>query len=62
MTALISSAEEVFGDQSSAFSWLDMTLWELDNVSPREIVTRDGKLGLARARHVLTRIEYGVYT
>ena len=29
MTALISSAEEVFGDQSNAFSWLDIPLWEL---------------------------------
>ena len=55
-------AVEVFGDHDAALRWLDTGLSELDNLSPREIVTRTGAHGLERARDVLLRIEYGVYS
>ena len=55
-------AVEVFGDREAALRWLDTDLWELDNLSPREMVTRHGASGLGRARDVLLRIEYGVYS
>jgi uncharacterized protein (DUF2384 family) len=55
-------AIEVFGDKEAALRWLDTGLWELDNLSPREIVRRTGDAGLACARDVLLRIEYGVYS
>ena len=32
------------------------------NLTPNEIVRRQGDTGLERARAVLTRIEYGVYS
>jgi uncharacterized protein (DUF2384 family) len=59
---LQSYATEVFGDADAAAGWLDTGLWELDNLSPREIVARTGEPGLDRARDVLLRIEYGVYS
>jgi len=55
-------AVEVFGDHDAALRWLDTGLSELDNLSPREIVTRTGAHGLERARDVPLRIEYGVYS
>jgi uncharacterized protein (DUF2384 family) len=53
---------EVFGDHDAAVRWLDTDLSELDDLSAREIVTRTGAPGLQRARDVLLRIEYGVYS
>jgi uncharacterized protein (DUF2384 family) len=55
-------AVEVFGDHDAAVRWLDTDLSELDDLSAREIVTRTGAPGLQRARDVLLRIEYGVYS
>jgi uncharacterized protein (DUF2384 family) len=55
-------ATEVFGDAEAAHGWLETALWELDNLSPNEIVRRMGEAGLERARAVLLRIEYGVYS
>ena len=55
-------AVEVFGDNDAAVRWLDTGLSELDDLSAREIVTRTGTPGLQRARDVLLRIEYGVYS
>jgi uncharacterized protein (DUF2384 family) len=55
-------AVEVFGDHDAAVRWLDTGLSELDDLSAREIVTRTGAPGLQRARDVLLRIEYGVYS
>ena len=55
-------AVEVFGDRDAALRWLDTGLSELDDLSAREIVTRTGAPGLERARAVLLRIEYGVYS
>jgi uncharacterized protein (DUF2384 family) len=55
-------AVEVFGDEDAALGWLETSLWELDNLSPKETVRRAGELGLQRARDVLLRIEYGVYS
>jgi uncharacterized protein (DUF2384 family) len=62
MAELEAYATEVFGDAEAARHWLDTALWELDNLSPREIVVRSGQAGLERAREVLIRIEYGVYS
>src|SRR5579885_1020361 len=62
MAELEAYATEVFGDPEAARSWLDANLWELDNLSPRQIVARAGQAGLGRARDVLLRIEYGVYS
>jgi uncharacterized protein (DUF2384 family) len=55
-------AVEVFGDNDAAVRWLDTGLSELDDLSAREIVARTGTPGLQRARDVLLRIEYGVYS
>jgi uncharacterized protein (DUF2384 family) len=55
-------AVEVFGDNDAAVGWLDTRLSEFDDLSAREIVTRTGVPGLQRARDVLLRIEYGVYS
>ena len=55
-------AVEVFGDRDAALRWLDTGLSELDDLSAREIVIRTGAPGLERARDVLLRIEYGVYS
>jgi len=55
-------ATEVFGDREAAAAWLETQLWELDNLSPREIVGREGDAGAERVRDVLLRIEYGVYS
>jgi putative toxin-antitoxin system antitoxin component (TIGR02293 family) len=62
MAELHAYAAEVFGDEEAALRWLDTGLWELDNLSPRETVGRNGEPGLERARDVLLRIEYGVYS
>ena len=62
LTELRAYATEVFGDAENAVRWLDTGLWELDNLSPNETVLRDGDAGLERARDVLLRIEYGVYS
>lgn len=62
MTKLEAYATEVFGDAEAARRWLDTALWELDNLSPREMVAQYGQAGLERARDVLVRIEYGVYS
>ena len=62
LTELRAYATEVFGDAENALRWLDTRLWELDNLSPNETVLRDGDAGLERARDVLLRIEYGVYS
>ena len=62
LTELQVYATEVFGDADTASGWLETRLWELDNLSPREIVARSGEVGLDRARDVLLRIEYGVYS
>ena len=62
LTELRAYATEVFGDAENAIRWLDTGLWELDNLSPNETVLRDGDAGLERARDVLLRIEYGVYS
>jgi hypothetical protein len=58
LAELQSYTVEVFGDHDAAIRWLDTGLSELDNLSPREIVTRAGADGLERARDVLLRIEY----
>jgi uncharacterized protein (DUF2384 family) len=62
MSELEAYATEVFGEVEAARHWLDTNLWELDNLSPRQIVARAGRPGLDRARDVLLRIEYGVYS
>ena len=62
MAELEAYATEVFGDRDAAAAWLETRLWELDNLSPREIVARVGEAGFARVRDVLLRIEYGVYS
>ena len=62
LTELRAYATEVFGDAENALRWLETGLWELDNLSPNETVLRDGDAGLERARDVLLRIEYGVYS
>jgi uncharacterized protein (DUF2384 family) len=55
-------AAEVFGAEDAARQWLETPLWELDNLSPSEAVARNGHTGFDRARDVLIRIEYGVYS
>ena len=55
-------AAEVFGGRDAAEEWLNTPLWELDNLSPREIVARGGDAAVERVRDVLLRIEYGVYS
>jgi len=55
-------AMEVFGDHDAALRWLHTGLSELDDLSAREIVIRSGAPGLERARDVMLRIEYGVYS
>ena len=62
VTHLSSSADEVFGNHEAASAWLDTPLWELNDASPREIVTRNGQQGFDKASDVLLRIEYGVYS
>jgi uncharacterized protein (DUF2384 family) len=62
LTELRAYATEVLGDAESAHRWLDTGLWELGNLSPNETVAREGDAGLVRARDVLLRIEYGVYS
>jgi uncharacterized protein (DUF2384 family) len=59
---LVVYAEEVFGDKTTASRWLDTSLWELGNLSPRSLVFRSGDAGLEQARDVFLRIEYGVYS
>ena len=62
MADLEAYALEVFGEHDAAFGWLDTHLWELDNLTPREMARRDGGAGFERARDILLRIEYGVYS
>ena len=62
MVELEAYAGEVFGNREAASAWLQTQLWELDNLSPRGAVERQGEAGLNRVRDVLLRIEYGVYS
>jgi uncharacterized protein (DUF2384 family) len=62
MSALTDYAIEVFGQEDAALRWLDTGLWELDNLTPRQMVALHGEAGFQRARDVLLRIEYGVYS
>jgi uncharacterized protein (DUF2384 family) len=62
MSELEAYATEVFGEAEAARRWLDTNLWELDNLSPRQIIARAARSGFDRARDVLLRIEYGVYS
>ena len=59
---LMRHAVEVFGSSDAASAWLETPLWELDNLSPAETASRCGAAGFDRARDVLLRIEYGVFS
>jgi uncharacterized protein (DUF2384 family) len=56
--AALAYATEVLGDEQAALRWLDTPLWELHNLSPREVLAPARAPGLERVRDAMLRTEY----